>query len=135
MESTRRARRGGVGRAVMGIFLVLLGGTLLAGNLGYDIPYGIWNYWPFFLIFSGLARMIFGGGKDDGESRNGGLWILLGGLYSWISIWHLWGLNWATASPIFIIAGGIAILLRPVFGCRDRGPNDSSGSIGGIHVG
>lgn len=99
-------------RLIWGLFLIAIGGMLLAANLGVDLPHRVWNYWPFLLIAMGIARMLFVGGR---EGVSDGFWILLGGLYGWISIWHVGGLSWSTAWPIFVIAGGLSVLIRPAF--------------------
>ncbi|MEO8198831.1 MAG: DUF5668 domain-containing protein [Thermoanaerobaculia bacterium] len=132
MRRTGSMRRGTAGRLIWGLFLVALGALLFAANLGYDIPHGVWNYWPFLLIATGVARLVF---ADDGDGRSGGLWILLAGLYGWMSIWHIWGLNWGTAWPIFVIASGVSILLRPVFGSGRRRAELETVSTGSDHAG
>ena len=92
--------------------LMLIGGLILASTLGYDLPRGIWEYWPFLLIAGGGAKMLFGG--RDGLAD--GFWMTLGGLYCWVSVWKLWGLTWGTAWPIFVVAGGLSMILEPWFG-------------------
>ena len=99
-----------VNRLIWGLFLIAIGALLLAVNLGIEVPRGVWNYWPFLLIAMGAARMLFG---SAGRVCGDGFWLLLGGLYGWISIWHVWGLSWGTAWPIFVIAGGLSVLLKP----------------------
>ena len=122
---------GGIGREVVnrliwGLFLIVIGATLLAVNLGWDLPHGAWNYWPFLLIAMGTAKMLFGGER---EGCGSGFWLVLGGLYGWISIWHVWGLDWGTAWPIFVIAGGLSVILKPAFSRRGRF-TDRAGSGG-----
>ena len=77
----------------------------------------MWNYWPFLVIAMGAAKMLFGGDLGGG---GGGFWLVLGGLYGWISIWNVWGLDWGTAWPIFVIAGGLSVLLKPALSRRGR---------------
>ena len=101
-----------VNRLIWGLFLIAIGATLLAVNLGWDLPHGAWNYWPFLVIAMGTAKMLFGGDREGG-----GFWLILGGLYGWISIWNVGGLTWGTAWPIFVIAGGLSVILKPVL-CR-----------------
>lgn len=127
-----------VNRLIWGFFLIAIGAMLLAANVGWIVPRGVWNYWPFLLIAMGAAKMLFG---SDGESAGGGFWILLAGLYGWISIWNVWGLEWGTAWPIFVIAGGLSVLLKPVLsrrgrcGRHDRPDADLSATQGDDHVG
>ena len=101
-----------IGRLVLGAYLMLIGGLILAANLGWDVPHGVWSYWPFLLIAGGGVKVIFGG--RDGLSE--GLWLLLAGLYCWVSVWNLWGLTWGTAWPIFVVAGGLSMILEPWLG-------------------
>jgi hypothetical protein len=75
------------------------------------VPRGVWSYWPLLLIGMGGARIAFSGG--DRESIDSGLWILLAGIYSWVSVWRLWGLAWHTAWPLFLVAGGLSMILTP----------------------
>lgn len=115
---TRREtrRKGSAGRLVIGVFLLGLGALLLGDNLGYDIPGEVWNYWPFLLIGLGLVRMLWPGERDERES---GFWVLVAGLYCWISSWRLFGLHWGSAWPIFLLAGGLTMVLEG-FGGRRR---------------
>jgi hypothetical protein len=106
-----------VNRLIWGLFLIAIGALLLAVNLGVEVPHGVWNYWPFLVIAMGAAKMLFGGDRGGG---GGGFWLVLGGLYGWISIWNVWGLTWGTAWPIFVIAGGLSVLLKPALSRRGR---------------
>ncbi len=115
-----------VNRLIWGLFLIAIGAMLLAVNLGWEVPRGVWNYWPFLLIAMGTAKMLFGRANGGG----GGFWLILAGLYGWISIWNVGGLTWGTAWPIFVIAGGLSVILKPVFcrGGRAAGDGRSGGS-------
>jgi hypothetical protein len=112
MKKSRRVdkeRNAALGRIVLGAYLVLIGGLVLASNRGVEVRHGVWNYWPFLLIAGGAVKLIFGRGEALGE----GFWILLAGLYCWVSVWNLWGLTWGTAWPIFLVAGGVSMALGP----------------------
>ena len=56
---------------VAGIILILLGGLLLALNLGLGFPLSLWEYWPFLLIVPGVVgtAMCDGYGTADSSSR------------------------------------------------------------------
>lgn len=109
-------RNKSIGRAVLGLYLILIGALLIASNLGFDIPQEVWSYWPFLVIGLGAAKLAFAAGDRDTVSS--GIWLLLGGLYCWISVWGLWGLSWSTAWPIFVVAGGISMILDPWWSSR-----------------
>jgi hypothetical protein len=118
----KRDRDGALGRLVLGSYLILIGVLVFAANVGFDLPRGVWSYWPFLLIAGGGVKMFFGRGRAFGE----GVWLLLAGLYCWVSVWNLWGLNWGTAWPIFLIAGGLSMVLAPWF----RRPGDGGDGRG-----
>jgi hypothetical protein len=105
-DQVRRRRSGG--RLVLGLFLLLAGALLLAGHLGFTVPHRLWRCWPFLLIALGAARLLAPG---DGEPR-GGYWLLVVGIYGWIGEWRLFGLDWGTSWPIFLIAAGLLILFE-----------------------
>lgn len=112
-----KPRNSTIGRTILGLYLILIGGLLFTSNLGFEIPRGIWSYWPFLLIAGGGAKLAFGGDRDSwGE----GFWLMLSGLYCWISVWNLWGLSWGTAWPIFVVAGGLSMVLDNWLGGGSR---------------
>ena len=105
VQSRRRHRSG----LVFGIGLLVLGGLLLAMNLGYAVPWSWWRYVPIALMALGAWGLIL---PNRHMSRSGGIWMLASGLYLLIGINDLWNLGWAGAWPIFVIAGGLAVILR-----------------------
>jgi hypothetical protein len=58
--------RGGPG-LVAGGFWIVVGSWLLADNLGFDVP-DVWEAWPVFLVFAGLA-LIWQGLRRRSEPR------------------------------------------------------------------
>jgi hypothetical protein len=110
--------RGSAGRTVAGLFLLAIGALMLAGNLGLDVPRRIWSYWPFLLLALGLVKLLWPGAPDD---RRSGFWLVVVGLYGWINLWHLFGLDWGSSWPIFLIAAGVTILFEGFGGRRERG--------------
>ena len=113
----RSRRRSNTGRLILGLYLMAIGILLFSSNLGFEVPHGVWNYWPFLLIVGGGARIFLGG---DREAWSEGFWLLLSGIYCWISVWNLWGLSWGTAWPIFVVAGGMSLVLGGGRGRRRR---------------
>jgi hypothetical protein len=103
-----RARRS-AGRLVFGLIVLVVGVLLLAGNLGFDVPRRVWTYWPLVLVGLGLIRLLWPGSPDE---RRSGVGLLVAGIYCSISEWHLFGLHWGSAWPVFLIAAGLSMLLR-----------------------
>lgn len=100
-------------RLVFGAFLMLVGGLLLADNLGVDVPVSVWSYWPFLLIAMGAVKLALG----PGDAREGGFWMVLAGLYGWVSVFRIAGLTWGSAWPIFLLGAGVWIAIGRVL-CR-----------------
>src|SRR5688572_18707352 len=65
-------------RLVVGIGLLVLGGMMLAVNLGYGLPSGWWQYFPVLFMALGLWGLIL---PNRHLSRSGGVWLLAIGLY------------------------------------------------------
>jgi len=107
MRETRERGWGSAGRLVIGIYLLGIGALLLASQLGHDIPGELWSYWPFLLVGLGVVKLLW---PENAEERSGGLWMLAAGVYAWISLWRLFGLDWGSAWPIFLLAAGASIL-------------------------
>lgn len=106
LSAQHRPRRS---RLVAGIFLLVLGGLLLAVNLGYGLPVGWWQFLPWALIALGGFGLILPTRHLD---RVGGVWMMATGLYFLTGINNWWGLGWSGAWPIFVIAAGLGFILH-----------------------
>lgn len=95
-------------RLVLGLFLLALGAALFAINLGYDLPDGWWRHAPWVLVALGLLGVVW---PNQHLSRSGGVWLLATGLYALFGLFNWWGLGFASAWPVFVIAAGAAVLL------------------------
>lgn len=125
MTETRERGWGSAGRLVIGVYLLGLGALLLADNLGYDIPGELWSYWPFLIVGLGAVKVLW---PESAEERVGGFWVLTSGIYALISTWRIFGLDWGSAWPIFLLAGGLSIVFKG-FGCRPA-PARSDARVG-----
>jgi hypothetical protein len=90
------------------VVLFSVGAVLLADNLGFELPFRLWNAWPLVVVAIGLVKLLW---PSDADDRRSGFWTLVGGLYCWISVWRLFGLHWGTAWPIFLVAQGVMIVI------------------------
>jgi hypothetical protein len=106
-ESDRTPPRGRP-RLLLGIFLLLLGGLLLALNLGMSVPWDLWKYFPGTLVALGIWALVSPGPCFD---RVGGIWLVAGGLYGLCGIFRWFGLGWVSAWPIFLVAAGLALIV------------------------
>lgn len=108
-------RRRSGGRLVLGLFLIAIGGLLLAGSLGFEVPRRVWSYWPLLLIGLGAVKLLWPGTADD---RRGGYWLTVIGLWGAINVFDLFGLHWGNSWPLLIIAAGLLVAVEAALGRR-----------------
>lgn len=119
-----------LGRRVLGSYLILIGLLIFAVNLGFEVSHVVRSYWPILLLVAGGAKLL----SADREARSEGFWLMLAGLYCWVSVWNLWGLSWGTAWPIFLVAGGLSMILEPWLGSgRSCGEERRGERAKGVH--
>jgi hypothetical protein len=104
MREGRSARS----RLIWGLVLLVFGAFALAINLGFRIPRDFWDYWPAIPLTIGLAQMAWPGSTRD---RLSGYWLVVLGIYGFITVFEIFGLHWGTSWPIWIVALGIRIVL------------------------
>lgn len=92
-----------------GVLLMAVGVGLLMINLGYGIPPAVWDYWPLVLIVPGFVGLV---APSRHLNRSGAVWMLALGAYCEISTLRLFGLDWSSAWPVFIIAAGLSMIFR-----------------------
>ena len=94
-------------RIIFGVFLVVLGGLLVAERAGgVHLAPGL--LWP--LIMFALAASAFA----DYRIRSGVVFTLLGSIFLVCSL-GLFGLSYGRSWPLLMIAVGIGIVLRALF--------------------
>jgi len=106
-------------QATTGIIVIVVGLIMLAHQLRLGLDMG--RLWPLILIVLGVSKFL----SVDAEGRRGnGAWLLLvGGLFL-LNNYRIIGMG--DSWPVFIIAGGLALILG-----RDRdrrSPGPSSGA-------
>ena len=98
-----------MGKLVMGLLLVTLGGAFLFDKLYlFDIG-DMLRLWPLWLIAFGVIRLAW---PRPGRSRIAGFWpILIGGVFL-LDTLHIMSLE--DSWPLFIVGGGLLMVLRSV---------------------
>jgi hypothetical protein len=119
MRHGERARTNA--RVLLGLTIVLIGVAILVEkNAHWRLHFDI-RWWPFLLMFFGLARMIVPGEhKGRARSRRGGFWLLAVGVWAWISEAEFFGFDYSTSWPLLLIALGINIVWRSLEGPPGR---------------
>jgi hypothetical protein len=104
-------------RILLGLAIVVIGLAMLVENnedWGIHIHAG---WWPFLLIFLGVAKMILPGERGGRRrSRRSGFWLLSIGAWGLISEAQLFGLDYETSWPLLVIALGMNIVWRSMEG-------------------
>lgn len=94
-------------RVLLGSAIALVGFAMLADrNDGWGLPFNI-NWWPFLLIFLGIAQMVAPGEGGEGRrSKSPGFWLLSIGAWGLIVEAQLFGFDYSNSWPLLIIALG-----------------------------
>ena len=112
-----------------GVFLVIIGGIFLLGNMGVVDPHRVFEFWPVIFIVMGVSRII---ASDDEHGHGGGIiWILLGCFLLSGSVEAFRGI-WRNIWPILLIGLGGFLLSRSMMSRRIPPPDSSEpGGTGG----
>lgn len=92
---------------VTGAILVITGLFFLLANFHVLEIDEFWRYWPFILVFIGLGRFALSVGTP---ALGDGLWLAFIGLWLFVSLEHVWGLDFSDTWPLLIVAWGATLL-------------------------
>lgn len=96
---------------VWGVVLIGVGLAFLFDRLDMFDAAGVWVYWPVITAVIGLARLLR---AQSAKDVLGALWLLVVSAWWTVSYNALWGLGFDNSWPIFLIAGGAGMVLRPL---------------------
>lgn len=101
------------GRATVGLVLMGVGAILLLTRLDLLPAHAMGRYWPLILLAVGLGKLL-----DPTERRAPGsaLWLIFIGLWAEANVLHWFGLNWHNSWPLFLIFGGLCVLVSELSG-------------------
>ena len=99
------------GRLIFGSVLLVVGALLLAAELGFDVPVRLWSWWPIVPLALGLSRAVF---SADAERRRGAYWLIVVGVWGTVCVLGLFGLDWGSSWPLWLIALGLRVSLDGV---------------------
>jgi hypothetical protein len=114
MNTEMRSRPRNPGRIVGGIAVVLVGLSMLAGQIGYDDGLHLsTRYWPFILLAIGVVRLAEVSGPDGRpRSRRNGVWLVFLGAWGLVNEFHAFGLDYGSSWPLLIIGAGVLMVWR-----------------------
>jgi hypothetical protein len=105
-----RGPRHGIGTAIIGIGVLVVGAVLLLENFGVVEAVNLWHYWPVLLILVGISHFV----RPKGSRciLSGTIWISVGSVillsnlgYIGFDIWDLW--------PVVLVFVGLSLILKP----------------------
>ena len=100
------------GSWIWGITLIVLGGLFLLQNLG---PFRLVNWWAVFILIPALGAFATAWQRyrEHGRLTSGSRNALFGGvIFTTVALMFLFNLDLGKFWPIFVIAGGLAILVN-----------------------
>ena len=87
-----------------GLILIALG-VIFLGQQTWGYSWALHRNWPVLLLVIGAAQILV----QRGESLRSGVWLLFIGTICMLTSWQV--MSWDKAWPLFIIAGGVAIMI------------------------
>jgi hypothetical protein len=107
--------------ALVGLLMILVGATWLAGNLGFEEAHEVLSqFWPLLLVVFGISVLV--------TRQNGvlGVALILGGLYAFARERNLLEVDfWAVFGPTMIVLIGASVIWRAFYRPGPEGPTDS----------
>lgn len=103
------------GNVTTGLILMIVGAVILAAQFDLVSFRQIWRYWPAALIVLGLVHVFMP--RPDDRWTGGVMNILLGIVFFAINFGWM-GLDWGSGWPLILVAIGLSMTLRAMFGSR-----------------
>ena len=97
------------GRMVLGAALLLFGALLLLDNVDIIEVGSVWRLWPLILVVVGLNKIF---SSENRRELGSGAWWVFMGLWLFVSIQHLFGLNFRDTWPFLIIGWGASMIWK-----------------------
>lgn len=100
----------------IGIVIVIIGGLLLASNLGYDLGLErLRNWWALLLFIPAAGKLHEAWSNLRAGFHLGHVSVreplITGVAFVMVAVIFLAGLSWMTWWPVFVILGGLSLLL------------------------
>jgi hypothetical protein len=98
-----------------GLVLIALGVIFLLDRMDIVEAETLWHYWPLLLVVAGINQTI---GYPSAHQFRNGLWTIFTGLWLFAVFENLFGLTFRNSWPLFLLMGGVLMVLTPVFNRR-----------------
>lgn len=97
------------GSVIVGVILLTIGFVLMLQNFNLISIDSVWSYWMVVPVIIGIVKIATMESKKDFGK---GVWWIFIGMWLYISIKHVYGLNFGDTWPALIIAWGISIIWK-----------------------
>jgi uncharacterized membrane protein HdeD (DUF308 family) len=98
-----------------GLVLIALGVIFLLDRMDIVEAETLWHYWPLLMVVAGINQTI---GYPSARQFRNGLWTIFTGLWLFAVFENLFGLTFRNSWPLFLLMGGVLMVLTPVFNRR-----------------
>jgi hypothetical protein len=115
-------------RVIGGLILLSLGVLFLLQNFGVVQAGRVWDYWPMFLVWAGLARLF--APRRAHHFAAGAVMLLLGVFLQLEELGFLW-IRARDFWPALLVAAGLALVAESLVVKRRNGYDGGAGSYGG----
>lgn len=102
---------------LFGVLFIAVGLILFADRFDIIHVGPFWRYWPFLLVVFGINKMV---PFDHPRRILKGIWLVFLGLWLYVSIEHVWGLEFRDTWPMLIIAWGIGLVAKSFFKRQEK---------------
>jgi hypothetical protein len=111
----RQSEEPGRSSWIIGVILIVLGGSFLIQNMGL-VSFRFMNWWAFFILIPAIgafnrALRYYRNANNQFTSQVSGS-FLLGVVLSLVAVSFLFNIGWTYFGPILIILAGLGILLK-----------------------
>lgn len=102
-------------RVLFAIAIIVLGVIALLDNLGYDINFSMWDWWPLIIVLIGLGQLL----QPQGSRHflSGAVFILIGALFL-LNNFDVLQFHLGDLWPLIFILIGIAILRQGIWASK-----------------
>ena len=115
MAKSHCQRGPNAGQIAVGLIVVAMGVALLVDRYFVADTRLIRSWWPLVPIVMGAVRLATAGaGRCGVRRRRSGAWLVMIGVWAFVSEWQLFGFTFATSWPLLVIGAGVMMVWRSV---------------------
>ncbi|MBL7994984.1 hypothetical protein JNM05_06385 [bacterium] len=96
-------------QVLFGLLFIVAGVALFLDRSNIFEVGSIWRYWPFLIVLFGINKLVQ---FSHPRVMLKGFWLVFVGLWLYVSIEHVWGLEFSDTWPMLVIAWGISLVVK-----------------------